>query len=245
MNCTICKAFGVKRRGPGQGSGPRRRDAPARTPGSHACPSADSAAKEHEAVPDSLYRDPAFRGALESIRRWRESHPAYATVFRICSDDMTSNICGMSRPGFCDEMSTLRSDIQISGGAASNPSPDILTTIVFSRGSGFHTYRVTKVHRTVLHELDGKPAFHVYQQFLHIEKNDRLVSNTLEFPLFMDQGSVDVLRCPLGANDDDSLNLAAEVTENTDARLACGDPETILRGPTHEEKEQDDPAPFV
>ena len=164
---------------------------------------------------------------------------------------------GMSVKGFCDEMSTLRDDIQVFGGGAYNPSMDETTTVVFSKGKGFlaygiifllfggedfHVYstlisgwkplsrkfKVTKSHREILHELDGKPAFNVYERFLNISRNDKLITNTLEFPLFMDYNGMDVLRCPLGANDDGSLLMATEVTQGSTVRLSYGDPETIL-----------------
>lgn len=171
--------------------------------------------------------------------------------------EMHATMLGMSVKGFCDEISTLRDDIQVFGGGAYNPNMDETTTVVFSKGKGFLAYgiifllfggddfyiystlisgwkplsrkfTVTKSHREILHELDGKPAFNVYERFLNISRNDKLITNTLEFPLFMDYNGMDVLRCPLGANDDGSLLMATEVTEGSTVRLSYGDPETIL-----------------
>ena len=130
--------------------------------------------------------------------------------------EMHAAMLGMSVRRFCDEMSTLPECIQVFGGGAYNPSMDETTaTVVFSKGHNFdgkgiiflllggsdlHTYstmisgwkplrrhfKITKSHREVLHELDGKPAFDIYQRFLNIESSDNLIANTLEFPLFMD-----------------------------------------------------------
>ena len=171
--------------------------------------------------------------------------------------EMHATIMDMSMMEFCNEMSQLREDIQVFGGGAFNPDMDDDTAAVFSKGNGFlehgiiflllggtdfHTYstfisgwkplkrkfRVTKADREILYELDGNPALDVYRRFLHINRNDRFFSNTLEFPLFLEHGDIDILRCPLAANDDGSLVMSSDVQEDAIVRLAYGDPETIL-----------------
>ena len=172
--------------------------------------------------------------------------------------EMHVTMLGMSVREFCDGMSTLRSNVQVFGGGAYNPNMDDAVTYVFSKGNGFfsngivflllggsdfYTYstyvagwkpltrqfNVTKSIGAILYELDGEPAFNVYQRFLNIEKSDYLISNTLEFPLFMDYKGLDVLRCPLGLNDDGSLVMATEVPEGSHVRISFGDPTTILK----------------
>ncbi len=171
--------------------------------------------------------------------------------------EMHATIMDMSMMEFCNEMSYLREDIQVFGGGAFNPDMDDDTAFVFSKGNGvldhgiiflmlggedFHTYstlisgwkplkrkfRVTKADREILYELDGKPALDVYRKFLNINKNDRFFSNTLEFPLFLEHGDTNILRCPLAVNDDDSLVMSSDMQEDAIVRLAYGDPETIL-----------------
>ena len=171
--------------------------------------------------------------------------------------EMHATIMDMSMMEFCNEMSRLREDIQVFGGGAFNPDMDDERAFVFSKGNGFlehgivflllggtdfHTYstfisgwkplkrkfRVTKADREILYELDGKPALDVYRRFLNINKNEKFFSNTLEFPLFLEHGDVDILRCPLAVNDDDSLVMSSDMQENAIVRLAYGDPETIL-----------------
>ena len=175
------------------------------------------------------------------------------------SVEMHATIMDMSMKEFCDEMTALPKDIQVFGGGAFNPNMDDETAAVFSKGNGFlehgivflllggsdfHAYstfiagwkplkrrfKITKADREILYELDGKPAFDVYQRFLNIEKNDKFFSNTLEFPLFLEHGDVDILRCPLAVNDDDSLVMSSDMQEDAMVRLAYGDPETILNG---------------
>ena len=178
--------------------------------------------------------------------------------------EMHATMLGMSVREFCDEMNTLRSDIQVVGGGAYNPNMDDTTTYVFSKeggfsdrsivfllmgGSDFHAYStyiagwkpltrqfmVTKASGATLYELDGEPAFNIYQKYLNIDKNSgSLISNTLEFPLFMDYKGVPVLRCPLGLNEDDSLTMATETPEGSAVRIAYGNPEMILSNIRHD-----------
>ena len=173
--------------------------------------------------------------------------------------EMHATMLGMSVREFCDEMSTLRSDIQVFGGGSYNPKMDDALNVVFTKengitehgiiflllgGSDFHVYstyiagwkpltrhfKVTKARGATLYELDGEPAFNVYKRYLNINRSsDSLISNTVEFPLFMDYKGIDVLRCPLGLNDDDSLIMATETPEGSNVRIAYGDADTILR----------------
>lgn len=185
------------------------------------------------------------------LKEYCEANPWVQAV------EMHATIMDMSMKEFCNEMSRLPEDIQVFGGGAFNPDMDDETAFVFSKGNGFlghgivflllggadfHAYStfisgwkplkrkftVTKADREILYELDGKPAMDVYRRFLNINRNDRFFSNTLEFPLFMQHGDIDILRCPLSANDDDSLVMSSDMQEDAVVRLAYGDPETIL-----------------
>ena len=203
------------------------------------------------------FTDDHAKEAALSLRAYCEEHPWVSAV------EMHATMLGMSVREFCEEMSALRSDIQVFGGGAYNPNMDDAVTYVFSKGNGFsdrgivflllggadfHVYstyiagwkpltrqfKVTKATGAMLYELDGEPAFNIYQRFLNISKSENLISNTLEFPLFMDYKGLDVLRCPLGKNDDGALIMATEVPEGTGVRLSFGDPETILRSVRHD-----------
>ena len=177
----------------------------------------------------------------------------------VSSIEMHVTMMGMSDREFCDEMSTLRHDIQMVGGIACGPNLNDMETAVFSKGNGFlrqgivflllggsdfHTYntyisgwkplrrkfKVTKTQGKVICELDGEPAFNIYHRFLNIDKdNENLALNTLEFPLLMDYNGIDVLRCLFSVNPDNSIIMICEVEEGSDVRLAYGDPEMILK----------------
>ena len=192
-----------------------------------------------------------YKDAVDNLKKHCEENPWVNSI------EMHATIMNMSMKGYCDEMSTLRKDIQVFGGGAFNPDMDDETAYVFSKGNGFsqhgiiflllggenfHAYstfisgwkplkrrfRITKADKEVLYELDGKPAFEVYKRYLNIEKNENFFSNTLEFPLFLEREGVNILRCPLSVNDDDSLVMSSDMEENAYVKIAYGDPDTIL-----------------
>ena len=198
-----------------------------------------------------------YKDAVDNLKRHCEENPWVNSI------EMHATIMNMSMKGYCDEMSTLRKDIQVFGGGAFNPDMDDETAYVFSKGNGFsqhgiiflllggenfHAYstfisgwkplkrrfRITRADKEVLYELDGKPAFEVYQRYLNIEKNDNFFSNTLEFPLFLEREGVNILRCPLAANDDNSLVMSSDMDEDAFVNIAYGDPDTILSSIMHD-----------
>lgn len=198
--------------------------------------------------------------AAYKLKEYCDANPWVSAV------EMHATMLGLSVREFCDEMSTLRSGVQVFGGGAYNPNMDDTTTYVFSKGNGFssrsivflllggsdfhihrtyisgwkpltRTFKVTKADGATLYEMDGEPAFKVYQKFLNISRSDNLISNTLEFPLYMNYKGIDVLRCPLGMNDEDAFLMATEVPEGSDVRISYGDPETILSSIWHDGQE--------
>ena len=197
----------------------------------------------------------AEENAKESVAELRTYCDANPWV---CSVEIHATMLGTSVRTFCDEMSTLRRDIQVYGGGAYNPNMDTTAVYVFSKGNGFsergvvflllggsdfhvhstyiagwkpltRKFRVTKAEGAILYELDGELAVNSYKRLLNIDANDYFVANTLQFPLFMDYKGLDVLRCPLGLNRDGSLVMATEVPEGSDVRFAFGYPEDIIQ----------------
>ncbi|MCH5164116.1 MAG: GGDEF domain-containing protein [Clostridiales bacterium] len=190
----------------------------------------------------------------EDVRRLKEYCEDNPWVKAV---EIHATVIGMPIREFCEELSTLRRDIQVFGGGACVPNMDNKESFVFSKGnkfskasvvfllaggSDFHAYstfisgwrplkrkfKVTKSQGQILYELDGQPAFDIYKKFLKVDRNAKLVSNTLEFPLFMDHNGIDVQRCLWSVGDDDSIIMVADMTEATDVRFAYGDPQTIL-----------------
>ena len=187
-----------------------------------------------------------------TLKAFCEANPWVKSV------EILATMLGTSVREFCEEMSSLRNDIQVFGGGAWNPNMDDATSYVFSKGNDFfdhgivflllggsdyhvhstyivgwkpltRKFKVTKAEGAILHELDGELDLNTYKRLLNIDSNEYFVTNTLQFPLFMDYKGLGVLRCPLGINEDGSLVMATEVPEGSDVRFAFGYPEEIIK----------------
>ena len=88
---------------------------------------------------------------------------------------------------------------------------------------------VTKAEGPLLHELEGKPAYETYYKYLRIKNDEHFFNNTLEFPFFYEHNGIHILRAPTAATEDGSLVMTADMEENVKARIAYGDPWTILK----------------
>ncbi len=89
---------------------------------------------------------------------------------------------------------------------------------------------VTKSKYNVLYELDGEPAYKIYQHYLKIPNDEHMFYNALEFPfaVSMDEGR-SVFRHALSVNDDGSLVMSTDIPEGSTLHVTYGDPVTILR----------------
>ena len=87
---------------------------------------------------------------------------------------------------------------------------------------------VTKAVGPILYELDGSPAYETYYKYLNIKNDENFFTNTLEFPFLYELNGLDILRAPIASKEDGSLVMTADIAENVRARIAYGDPWTIL-----------------
>lgn len=171
--------------------------------------------------------------------------------------ELLTTIRGMSMTDFCNALGETREDIHIFGGGAFSSDLYDNRACVFSRDGGFSdngvvfclyggedlhvtstfirgwkplgkTFHVTKSKGTTLYELDGQPAYEVYYKYLNIKNNEHFFYNTLEFPFLYQHNGIDIMRAPTASNEDGSLTMTSDVEENVSARLAYGDPWTIL-----------------
>lgn len=171
--------------------------------------------------------------------------------------EMQLTIRGMSMTPFCDAFRDADPSIAIFGGGAFNPDLNRDDACVFSNVGGYsekgvvflliggddffvytthvtgwkplgREFLVTKAKNAILYELDGKPAYDAYYRYLNILKDEHFFFNTLEFPFFYRHNGINILRAPISCNDDGSLIMTSDVDENVKARLAYGDPWTIL-----------------
>lgn len=171
--------------------------------------------------------------------------------------EMLVTIRGMSMTEFCDDLSELPEHIKIYGGGALSADLNNNTACVFSNigdfsdesivflmlgGSDFNIttthitgwkplgreLHVTKADGRLLEELDGKPAYDTYYHFLKIKNDEHFFENTLEFPFFYNHNGLDILRAPTACTPDGALLMTADMKEDVTARIAYGDPRTIL-----------------
>lgn len=170
--------------------------------------------------------------------------------------EMLVNIRGMSMTGFCDRLDAIRESVSVFGGGAFIPDFSD-SACVFSNDGGYSerglvclflggedfyvdtTYmtgwkplgrslHVSKARGARLYELDGKPAFDTYYKYLNIKNDEHFFTNTLEFPFVYDHNGISILRAPISSNEDGSLEMTSDIEENVYARIAYGDPWTIL-----------------
>ena len=164
---------------------------------------------------------------------------------------------GMSMTDYCNYLCELPKNIVFCGGGAFSSDINDSAAFVFSNvgqisdhaavflmtgGEDYfvealhvtgwkplgRSLHVTKADGAVLYELDGKPAYETYYKYLNIKKDDNFFYNTLEFPFLYELNGMDILRAPTGCNSDGSLVMTADITEDVNARIAYGDPWTIL-----------------
>ena len=188
---------------------------------------------------------------VASVRKELDAAPWVKAI------QMQMTIRGMSMTPFCDAFYGINPDIQIFGGGAFNPNVNSDDACVFSSVGGYtekgvvflfiggedfyanvshitgwkplgREFLVTKAKNAILYELDGKPAYDAYYRYLNIANDDHFFNNTLEFPFFYQHNGISILRAPIASNPDGSLTMTSDIDENVKARIAYGDPWTIL-----------------
>lgn len=96
--------------------------------------------------------------------------------------------------------------------------------------------KVTKSAGSVLHELDGKPAISIYEDYFGEAEADSLKNETLAklaitYPLGMRVAESDelLIRDPLTVNKEGSITCAAEIPEGSEIRLMVGSREEAVK----------------
>ena len=170
---------------------------------------------------------------------------------------LLSTIRGMSMTELCDGLSLLPEEIQVFGGAAFTANLEDDEACVFANqeylesgivfllmgGDELHIQtqfvtgwkplgsylHVTKADGVFLKELNHRPAYDIYYKYLHIRNDEHFFHNTLEFPFLYRHKDIDIMRAPTASNPDGSLTMTSDMEENVQARIAYGDPWTILK----------------
>lgn len=171
--------------------------------------------------------------------------------------ELMVTIRGMSVTALCEGLSELRDGVQVFGGGAFCDNLERNDACVFSNVGGYSEkgvvfilfggddihikstfltgwkpvgqyLDVTAAEGPILKELNGKPAYYTYYKYLHIKNDENFFFNTLEFPFFYRYNGIDIMRAPIASNPDGSLTMTADISKGVSARIAYGDPWTIL-----------------
>ena len=162
-----------------------------------------------------------------------------------------------STTGFCDGLVDIRDDIQIFGGVSCSDDITSDECCVFSSVGGYsehailvvfyggddlyvhsikvtgwkplgRKFTVTKAEGSTLYELNGVPAYDVYNKYLNINNDENFFYNTLEFPLFYEHNGTTILRVPVASNADRSISMSSDIEVGSTVRISYGDPKTIV-----------------
>lgn len=166
-------------------------------------------------------------------------------------------IRGMSLTALCEGLSRARKEVQIFGGGAFSEDINVDEARVFSKEGGVHAQsiafillggedlhitsthvcgwkplgsflRITSADGAILKELNDRPAYDTYYKYLHIQNDENFFFHTLEFPfLYRDKG-IDIMRAPVACTPEGYLVMTSDILQDSNARLAYGDPWTIL-----------------
>ncbi len=88
---------------------------------------------------------------------------------------------------------------------------------------------VTRSEGSVVYELDNKPAYDVYNHYLHINNGENFFYDALEFPweVRIDDDTA-YIRHAKSANPDGSIVMSSNIPQGSNVRITYGDPRRII-----------------
>jgi len=89
--------------------------------------------------------------------------------------------------------------------------------------------KVTRAEGYVLHELDGRPAYEIYEHYLRIPNDEHIFYNALEFPFAVQHGNRTLLRHALSCDRAGALTMSTRIPEGSVLHVTYGDPDTIMQ----------------
>ena len=92
--------------------------------------------------------------------------------------------------------------------------------------------KVTRAEEYVLHELDGQPAYQIYDHYLRIPNDDHIFYNALEFPFAVQHEDRTLLRHAMSCDRNGALTMSTQIPEGSVLHVTYGDPETIMQDVT-------------
>ncbi len=95
--------------------------------------------------------------------------------------------------------------------------------------------KVTKSENNIVHEIDGKPAFELYEKYFGVERAKQLREGNLaqfavSYPLGIKSKETDdyLLRAPFSVDANGAIACTAEIPEGADVRIMMGTRETAI-----------------
>ncbi|MFA6850417.1 MAG: GGDEF domain-containing protein [Selenomonadaceae bacterium] len=77
-------------------------------------------------------------------------------------------------------------------------------------------------------ELNGIPAFNIYEKYLGIKNDENFVRNTLEFPILLERDGDYLARIPQACDESGMITFAADIKIGEKVRLSYGIPHDII-----------------
>ena len=91
------------------------------------------------------------------------------------------------------------------------------------------TFTVTKAHKNTLYTVDDITGIELYKRYLDIDADDEFITNTMEFPLMVEDGGMKMLRhCAASTAQEGALQLAGYIEEGMKVSMSYGDPISIV-----------------
>lgn len=115
----------------------------------------------------------------------------------------------------------------------SNPKLEVFHTYNLSWKQIGKKMTITKSEGNILYEVDNQPVKDIYAKYLGKNVVKHMPASTIEFPLIMHEGGVDIARSMISLSDDDGIIYAGEVPEGKEVRFGVGSP-SMLRESAHE-----------
>lgn len=88
---------------------------------------------------------------------------------------------------------------------------------------------VTRSEGPLVYELDGKPAYEVYNHYFHIKRGDNFFYDALDFPWEVQiDKETKCLRHAKSVNPDGSIVMSSNIPQGSEVKLTYGDPRRII-----------------
>ncbi len=102
----------------------------------------------------------------------------------------------------------------------------------------FHTYNlswkpigkkmtITKSDGNILYEVDNQPVKDIYAKYLGENIVKHMPASTMEFPLIMQEGGIDIARSMVSLSNGEGIIYAGEVPEGKEVRFGIGSPSML------------------